>query len=1367
MKDYSIGLDIGTSSIGYSIVDDEGKLIRVKGNPGIGVRLYKPAEKAEDRRGFRTSRRRISRARWRRKFLREFFDEHMAAIDSGFFEKLKYYNESPKDVQAHQTSKQLFDYQTNAEYFHKYPTIYHLRWQLMHEHRKFDLREVYLGIAHIIKHRGHFLNESPTSQFVHQQIDYVAFIQLLSQNYQSLLSDESFAFDVAHAQQLKDYLSDRKLRPSDRAKKLQTLFVVPVDKGDLSGSQYKNLKTRNNAIASELGKALSGLIFRCDALLNLHIDKADQPTWKTSIPTLDTFFELHQDDLIEASAYEIVSQVRALYSAAFLTLEMPKGISAKMIEVYDKHQADLVQYKQLEQASGKQLRDQLETLYAQYIHGIDSSHPVSQEAFGDAVKKALKDNPLPVAKAITEQIESGEFMPKPRSKANAMIPHQMQQLELDAIIRNQAPYYKWLADPNPVTAHLEEQPFKLDELVSFRVPYYVGPMVTAKTQHETSGADFSWMKRKQQGTITPWNFETMVDKEASATEFIERMKTTDTYLMGENVLPANSLKYQLFTVFNELNNVRVNGQHLTAPQKSVLIEKYFKRQATVKVDDVIEMLRAEGNIALNADPLVEGLAEIDRFNSSLSAYRDFKRIVGEAVDEAAYQDDLEKIIEWSTLFEDASIFMDKLKEIPWLTDIQRRQLSAKRYRGWGRLSEKLIDGIQDSKGRTILDLLKSTSKNFMQLVTSEDFVEKINEANSLDFTSKDIIDKAYTSPANRKALRQVLAVVAEIKRIMGAAPQYIYIESADGPQRNPSRTMSRETKLLETYEANATLLSDAVFKELRDKIKEKAIFTDKLTLYFAQIGKDLYSGEPIDLNRFANYDIDHIIPQAFVPDDSMDNRVLTSKTINEKRKEDRFAGDEFANMRPEWQHLLQAGVMSRRKFENLTLHQRDFDKRAPGFIARQLVETRQIIKLTQQVLALSMPETTKIIKIKASLSSDFRTTFHFPKNRNANDYHHAFDAYLAAFLGTYLRKQYPQYRNLFEYGQFDVTKSHKNVLRTANFIYALSHHDKMTNHDGVTTWNRESSLMQLEKVYEYKTVRVSQQTFERHGQLHGQTRWKATDAKVNGGKKDRLVAASAKRPVELYGGYSGSEQAYLALARFEQRGNVKFKVIPVMVRDVQKLKRARQGGRTAEATELHQLVQPMFERTGKNGKVIRTPFEIVTTHLPLGSLFKTESNGVLRLVSNTEYRNTVQLWLSRKEQQFLELPKTPTGWRDYHQPSKAELMTLFDEIVIRERKANPLLSLKMDKLAATRDAFEGLAIQDQFEGKVRVKGMITTLNQILAALHANANTEDLKLIGGPSDFGRVFNPSGITLSGPIIVIRQSTTGLISSTETFA
>lgn len=72
-KPYGIGVDIGSNSIGFAAVDENSHLIRLKGKTVIGARLFKEGQAAAERRAARTTRRRLSRNRWRLSFLRDFF----------------------------------------------------------------------------------------------------------------------------------------------------------------------------------------------------------------------------------------------------------------------------------------------------------------------------------------------------------------------------------------------------------------------------------------------------------------------------------------------------------------------------------------------------------------------------------------------------------------------------------------------------------------------------------------------------------------------------------------------------------------------------------------------------------------------------------------------------------------------------------------------------------------------------------------------------------------------------------------------------------------------------------------------------------------------------------------------------------------------------------------------------------------------------------------------------------------------------------------------------------------------------------------------------------------------------------------------
>lgn len=64
-KPYTLGLDIGTSSVGFAAIDAQYVPMRAKGKTVIGVRLFREGDTAAERRQFRTTRRRISRRKCR------------------------------------------------------------------------------------------------------------------------------------------------------------------------------------------------------------------------------------------------------------------------------------------------------------------------------------------------------------------------------------------------------------------------------------------------------------------------------------------------------------------------------------------------------------------------------------------------------------------------------------------------------------------------------------------------------------------------------------------------------------------------------------------------------------------------------------------------------------------------------------------------------------------------------------------------------------------------------------------------------------------------------------------------------------------------------------------------------------------------------------------------------------------------------------------------------------------------------------------------------------------------------------------------------------------------------------------------------
>lgn len=529
-RPYNIGLDIGTSSIGWSVVDDQSKLVSVRGKYGYGVRLYDEGQTAAERRSFRTTRRRLKRRKWRLGLLREIFEPYITPVDDTFFLRKKQSNLSPKDQRKLYPQTSLFNDRTDRAFYDDYPTIYHLRYKLMTEKRQFDIREIYLAMHHIVKYRGHFLNEAPVSSFKSSEINLVAHFDRLNTIFADLFSESGFQLETDKLAEVKALLLDNHQSASNRQRQALLLIYTP--------STNKAVEKQNKAIATELLKAILGLKAKFNVLTG--IEAEDVKTWTLTF-NAENFDEemVKLESSLDDNAHQIIESLQELYSGVLLAGIVPENqsLSQAMITKYDDHQKHLKMLKAVREALAPEDRQRLKQAYDQYVDGQENTKAYSKEDFYGDITKALKNNPdHPIVSEIKKLIELDQFMPKQRTKDNGAIPHQLHQQELDRIIENQQQYYPWLAELNPNSKRQTVAKYKLDELVAFRVPYYVGPLITAEQQQQSSDAKFAWMIRKAEGRITPWNFDDKVDRQASANEFIKRMTTTDTYLLAEDVL---------------------------------------------------------------------------------------------------------------------------------------------------------------------------------------------------------------------------------------------------------------------------------------------------------------------------------------------------------------------------------------------------------------------------------------------------------------------------------------------------------------------------------------------------------------------------------------------------------------------------------------------------------------------------------------------------------------------------------------------------------------------------------------------------------------------------------------------------------------
>ena len=77
-KDYYIGLDCGTESVGFAVTDTEYNVLKFNGKSMWGTRLFDEAETAAGRRGFRSARRRSERKKERIRLVQSLFAEEIS-----------------------------------------------------------------------------------------------------------------------------------------------------------------------------------------------------------------------------------------------------------------------------------------------------------------------------------------------------------------------------------------------------------------------------------------------------------------------------------------------------------------------------------------------------------------------------------------------------------------------------------------------------------------------------------------------------------------------------------------------------------------------------------------------------------------------------------------------------------------------------------------------------------------------------------------------------------------------------------------------------------------------------------------------------------------------------------------------------------------------------------------------------------------------------------------------------------------------------------------------------------------------------------------------------------------------------------------
>lgn len=1350
---YYGGIDLGTSSVGWALTDVNYNLLRKKGKDLWGVRLFDEANTSQERRTHRVSRRRRAREVARIGMVKTYFAEAIEEIDAGFYQRLeesKYH----KDENAWESKYAIFanaDF-TDKEYYQKYPTIYHLRKELLESNEAHDVRLVYLAVLNLFKNRGHFLNSYIVEDGKEESLSAV-----YSVFWNSIPDELEMVFpEIIDVQQVEEILSNKNYSRTVAAEKLAEVLQISKSKDKSSYEVVKMLCGLSGKLASIFDKECLGEVYA-----NKSIDFRS-----------DSYEEIIVGlaDVLPGDYIEMLENAKAIHDKGVLG-SILKGytyLSQARVAIYEKHAEDLSRLRAVVKKYCSECYDDYFRVmaidnYSGYIGSVNSGKEKVRRGGHDAKKEAYKSFWKKTAEILSTMPEDDEdvsylkselqkdtLLPKQKTKENSVIPNQVHLKELKKILDNAECYLPFLKDIDESGLTIKE---RIIRLYQFQIPYYVGPL------HINTGEEGNkWVVRKEKGKVLPWNLEDKVDLAETRKAFIERMVRHCTYLSGKNVLPKGSLLYERFMVLNELNNVKVNGCKLPVDVKQQVYKELFAGGKKVTLKTLCTYLYNCGVIDKADTELISGID--GGFNQTLTSYSRFFSVFGDEMKLYKYQKMAEEIIFTATVYSNDKKLMKELiakkyrnaEADVYISKEQEKKILGFKWKDWGRLSKEFLelkgcskeDGVEISLLQAMWEgdcnLMEALGDRFtfgMKLLEMKEGRDKLLS----DFTYEDLQDSYLSAPVKRMTWQTIL-VLKELCQVMGEAPKKLFVEMPRTKGEKGKRTTSRKQKLIDLYKKCVEESQDWI-SEI-DGYTEDQLRSKKLYLYYTQQGRCMYTGNAISLEDLLSnngrYDIDHIYPRHFVKDDSLENNLVLVQKESNAYKSDTYpidAGTRNARYQL-WKSLKEYGFISDEKYKRLTRSWEFTEEELAGFINRQIVETGQAAKCVAHLLEELLPET-EVIYVKAGNVSDFRREMNLLKTRSVNEFHHAQDAYLNIVVGNVYNTKFTQNPINF------IVNYKKNNAKYHYHMCKMYEHD--VKRDEVTAWvvGDKGSIVTVKKMMQKNTPLLTKRVYEAHGGIANQTLYSADKVKKSPNTNNYIpLKAKDKRleDVTKYGGFTSVSGTYYFLVEHKKKKKVvrTIEQMPLYLKD------------TLEASE-EALIQYCVDKLGLVNPNIRL------MKIPMRSLVK--RNGYwLRIAGRSESRlcadNAVSLclnlhWINyiHDMERFLEYGKAEDG---RHGISHERNIQLYRELL--EKHLKGIFSNKPNeigkKLSERYSAFEMLSLSEQI--KVLLEILKATQYQNLSI---EAKTIDLKM-------------SSIKISNDVLgqdeflLINQSVTGIYTS-----
>lgn len=879
-KGITLGLDMGTNSLGWAVVDNStNDLVSYHGHPMWGVRMFSESSPAEDRRKKRGARRRYQRRRQRILLLREIFQKEICNKDPYFFYRMDQAFYVSDDRTDEGKGYLLENQKATKDFYNKYPTIWHLRYDLVTNKEKKDIRLVYLAIHHILKYRGNFLHEGDIKLSAKPNDELNMFISCISSTYEGNFEKEEddnanwekyFAVEQINNDKFIDSLISIIDKYLDRSKKITEVVDPSKKRYELFADELIRLVGEPKNILTEL---LPDALFKGTVDLSknriykeiyknqIDLDKKDlkiifnSDDFENKISNLSSKLK-EISPLIEGLIY-----LKSIYNNYYFK-DFMKGyssLSEAFIKKYNENKEDL---KSLKNYYDKYLSDKKNSMFRDnkvnnnFVNYIGHYSPNEKNPDGKSwsegeiikiekkksdyseflnkLKEDLKDSlnkyheAQKEADGFLKKIEDNTLLQRLNNASNSVIPMQFNKKELVAIINNQKEYYPDLFTDSNIS-HIEQ-------IFSFKREYFIGPIDFDKNNK----SKFSWVVQKETALnkkqkIYPWNFYDVVDKKETQKNFIQRMLNHCTYLKGENdyCIPSSSISYQAFVCLQYVNKLRDSNNNLiSVDAKQQLFKDLFLSNKTITAKEIKEWMYQHklGNTA-SIPPCNCNMSTYISFKN-LNKYKKYEFLRLEQIKE------IDEIVKLMMIFSDKETRNDILKNDYHFDDEDIKQIKGFNYKNWGRLSDRFLNGIkieynneesnEHREYNSLNNVLWFTNFNLNEILFNSKFnfhdeIEKYNENQNIDFKESDddflkkwMEKNVCVSPIWTRSFVQTYKLIKEVNELLKEEGKEISYYSVECTRENKPDKKGKET--CSRYDRLLNIFKDKGFnKEARDQ----------------------------------------------------------------------------------------------------------------------------------------------------------------------------------------------------------------------------------------------------------------------------------------------------------------------------------------------------------------------------------------------------------------------------------------------------------------------------------------------------------------------------------------------------------------------